>query len=172
MVVVGSSSLFTSIYSEKSKHLFVQEYIGAVIFALGLIFESVGDYQLSAFIKNPENKGKIIKTGLWRYTRHPNYFGEAALWWGIYLIACGIKWGWVTFYSALVITLLVRFVSGVPFLEKKYKDRKDWQIYCKETNVFVPWFPVDAKDSDGENEGNYELMKDKEENGSTSKAEV
>jgi len=95
--------------------------------------------QLSYHIKNPENRGKIIKTGLWRYSRHPNYFGEVVVWWGVYLIACSIKWGWVTFYSALGITLLIRFVSGVPFLEKKYADRPDFIEYKKETNCFVPW---------------------------------
>ena len=97
-----------------------------------------------------------MKTGLWRYSRHPNYFGEATLWWGIFLIATSIKWGWATFYSALTITILVRFVSGVPFLEEKYQVRRDFQIYMKETNVFVPWFhrKVDEKDFPKEGEGN------------------
>lgn len=100
----------------------------------GIIFETVADIQMYSFKNNPENKGKIITTGLWRYSRHPNYFGEAVVWWGVYLIACATKWGFVTAYSALVITLLVRFVSGVPYLEKKYSKRKDFQVYMKETN--------------------------------------
>ena len=92
------------------------------------------------FRDNPENRGKLIKSGLWRYTRHPNYFGEAVLWWGIYLIACSVTWGPVTFFSALFITILVRFVSGVPLLENKYKDRPEFMEYMQETNIFFPWF--------------------------------
>mmetsp|Transcript_20818 Transcript_20818/g.18440 ORF Transcript_20818/g.18440 Transcript_20818/m.18440 type:complete len:120 (-) Transcript_20818:28-387(-) len=89
-----------------------------------------------------------MKSGLWRYSRHPNYFGEATLWWGIFLISTSLTWGFVTFYSALTITLLVRFVSGVPFMEEKYSKRRDFQIYMKETNCFIPWF---AKKVDEEN---------------------
>jgi len=85
-------------------------------------------------------KPKFIAWGLWRYTRHPNYFGEAVLWWGIWLIACAVEWGWATVYAPLFITLLIRFVSGVPLLENKYKDNPEFQEYCEETNVFVPWF--------------------------------
>lgn len=121
MVVVGASSMYTSIFSDSKDDLFVQEYVGIVVFFIGWIFETVSDIQLAVFRKNPENKGKIIKSGLWRYSRHPNYFGEAVVWWGIYLIACGVKWGWATFISCVSITLLLRFVSGVPFLETKYK---------------------------------------------------
>lgn len=166
MVVVGSSSLFTSIYSEESLSLFVQDYIGIAVYVFGLVFETVADYQLYAFKKNPANKEKIITSGLWRYSRHPNYFGEATLWWGIYLFATRMKWGWVTFYSALCITLLVRFVSGVPFLEEKYKDRKDFQIYMKETNCFVPWFYRRVKDKGSDDEENGELVR-KDTNGAS-----
>ena len=82
----------------------------------------------------------MIKNGLWRYSRHPNYFGEALLWWGIFLIAVSVEFGWITVFAPLFITLLIRFVSGVPLLEEKYKNRPEFQIYMKETNVFVPWF--------------------------------
>ena len=71
-------------------------------------------------------KPKFIKWGLWRYTRHPNYFGEAVLWWGIYLIACSIPYGYYTVFSPLFITLLIRYVSGVPFLERKYKSNPEF----------------------------------------------
>ena len=73
------------------------------------------------------------------------YFGEAVLWWGIYLIACSIEWGFVTIWAPIFITVLVRFISGVPLLEEKYKDREDWKLYCKETNCFVPWFYREQK---------------------------
>ena len=115
------------------------DVIGPVVWATGFIIEVVADWQLQQFRNNKENRGKIIKSGLWRYSRHPNYFGEALSWWGISILACSIKYGWITFYSAIFITLLIRFVSGVPLLEEKYKDRPEFQQYCKETNVFVPF---------------------------------
>ena len=91
----------------------------------------VGDKQLADHIadKTPGKK-KFINKGLWRFTRHPNYFGEAVLWWGIYFLACGVEWGWVTIWAPLFITYLVRFLSGVPMLEEKYKDNPEWQAYC------------------------------------------
>lgn len=89
--------------------------------------------------KTPGKK-KFIAWGLWRYTRHPNYFGECVLWWGIWIIACGIQWGWITFFAPLFIGCTIRFLSGVPLLEAKYKDRVDWKEYCHETNCFFPWF--------------------------------
>lgn len=148
MVVVGCSSLYTGIFSDINDDLFVCEYLGAVVFLLGIVCETVADQQMYGFKNNPENKGKLIKIGLWRYSRHPNYFGEAALWWGIYLIACGVKWGFATFLSALSITILVRYVSGVPFLEEKYAKRPDFQIYMKETNCFIPWFVRTVSESE------------------------
>jgi len=74
---------------------------------------------------------------LWRYSRHPNYFGESVLWWGVWLITFSLQWGWTTFFAPVFITLLVRFVSGVPLLEEKYKGRPEWEHYCAETNVFA-----------------------------------
>ena len=77
---------------------------------------------------NPEpNTVKFIKSGLWRYSRHPNYFGESVMWWGIWLMSVSINLGYVTIYSCLFITLIIRFVSGVPFPEEKYKDNEEWQ---------------------------------------------
>jgi steroid 5-alpha reductase family enzyme len=119
-----------------------QDYLGIFVWLAGFLIELIGDEQLRRHIKDksPEKK-KFIEWGLWRYTRHPNYFGESLLWWGIWIIACGVDvWGLVTVFAPLFITLLVRYVSGVPLLEKKYKDREDWKEYCKETNCFVPWF--------------------------------
>lgn len=116
-------------------------YAGILVWALGFFFEVVGDWQLEQFKKNPQNKGKIITRGLWRYTRHPNYFGEATLWWGIFLIALGAGLPWWTVFSPVLITWLLVFVSGVPMLEKKYKNRSDFQAYAAKTNKFIPWFP-------------------------------
>lgn len=87
-----------------------------------------------------------MKGGLWRYSRHPNYFGESLFWWGIFLLACVYDYGWVTFYAPLIITLLVRYVSGIPILEKEFEKRPGFRQYSQETNVFVPWFPRKARE--------------------------
>jgi len=116
------------------------DILGVIIWALGFLIEVISDRQLANHLANPKpGTGKFIKSGLWRYSRHPNYFGEAVLWWGIYVIALNLKYGWATFFAPAFITFLLRFVSGVPFPEKKYKSNPEWQQYCKETNVFCLW---------------------------------
>ena len=137
---VNSASLYVVIYSD-SKSLIWLDYLGIAVWAIGFGFEWIGDEQLKQHLadKTP-GKTKFIKWGLWKYTRHPNYFGEAVLWWGIYLIACAVKWGFATFFAPLFISLLIRYVSGVPLLEAKYESNHEFQAYCRETNVFFPWF--------------------------------
>lgn len=117
----------------------IYDYIGIVIFIIGFFFETMGDYQLARFKKDPENKGKLITAGLWKITRHPNYFGEALIWWGLALFALNYPGGWKTLISPIMITWLLRFVSGVPMLEKKYAGRPDWEEYRKKTAPFVPF---------------------------------
>lgn len=115
--------------------------IGILLFAIGFFFEAVGDAQLKKFKSNPQNKGKLMTTGLWALTRHPNYFGESAMWFGFYLISFA---GWQDLpfvFSPVLMTLLLLFVSGVPLLEKKYKDREDFKAYARRTSKFFPWFP-------------------------------
>ena len=118
-LIVNASALYTSIYSPQDPNLTTFDIVGAIVFTIGFLIETFADIQLYQFKKNPENKGKIIKLGIWRYSRHPNYFGESVIWWGIFLISCSLPYGYWTFFSALFITILVRFVSGVPLLEKK-----------------------------------------------------
>jgi len=117
------------------------DLLGVLVWLAGFSFETVGDRQLAAFIKNPASRGKLMTGGLWRYTRHPNYFGEAALWWGMAILALSAPQGWLGLIGPTVITLLLLFVSGVPLLEKKYRGRPDWEEYKKRTPVFFPWFP-------------------------------
>lgn len=114
--------------------------IGLLVWVVGFFFEAVGDYQLSRFIKNPDNKGKIMQTGLWQYTRHPNYFGEVAQWWGIFLIALSAPGALITIIGPFTISTLILFVSGIPLLEKKYIGNTDFENYKKRTSVFFPWF--------------------------------
>lgn len=125
-IFVNASALWISVYSTKNSHLNYIDYIGTAIFVLGFYFQAAADASLYFFKKNPDNKGKIIKHNVWRYSRHPNYFGEAVMWWGIYLLACSEPKGYWTFASALFITYLVRFLSGVPLLERKQKKNPDF----------------------------------------------
>ena len=114
-------------------------YLGLAVFLTGFLFEAIGDEQLRRFKSRPENKGRLMTEGLWAWTRHPNYFGEALLWWGICLMALGTGPGrWWLLFSPLIITLLLLFVSGVPMLEKKYEGRADWAAYKDRTSKFIP----------------------------------
>jgi steroid 5-alpha reductase family enzyme len=113
--------------------------LGLIVFGFGFMFEVIGDYQLAEFKKDISNKGKIMTTGLWSVTRHPNYFGEALVWWGICCYALSFPNGWYTLVSPIMITLLLRFVSGVPMLEKKYKNHPNWNDYKAKTAAFVPF---------------------------------
>jgi steroid 5-alpha reductase family enzyme len=119
----------------------IVEYMGLMLFAIGLFFEAVGDAQNYLFKSKPENKGKVMQYGLWKYTRHPNYFGESLIWWGIALVACNAQYGYLAFISPIIITLLLLFVSGIPMLEKKYDNNPAYQEYKKRTSAFVPLPP-------------------------------
>jgi steroid 5-alpha reductase family enzyme len=116
------------------------DLIGASLWTLGLLFESIGDLQLTLFKSNGANKGKLLTTGLWKYTRHPNYFGEAVLWWGYYVIALAAGYWW-TIFSPIIMTFLLLRVSGVAMLERTMKLRPGYEEYIRNTNAFLPWFP-------------------------------
>jgi steroid 5-alpha reductase family enzyme len=119
--------------------------LGVLVWLGGYFFQSVGDRQLAIFIAKPENKGKLMTQGLWAYTRHPNYFGEVLMWWGIAILGFangfGIAIPLIGLFSPLVVTWLLRYVSGVPLLEKHMKTKPGFAQYEKTTNIFFPWFP-------------------------------
>ncbi len=116
--------------------------IGIIVWAIGFFFESVGDRQLAQFIRNPANKGKLMTSGLWAYTRHPNYFGEVTQWWGIWLVALGVPtFGLISIIGPLTITFLILKVSGVPMLEKKMEQHPDFAAYKRRVSVFFPLPP-------------------------------
>jgi len=119
----------------------LSDLIGIFIWLFGFCFETVADYQLKKFISDRSNKGKIMNKGLWRYSRHPNYFGEVTLWWGIFIIALSLPNGFLTIVGPLTISFLILFVSGIPLLEKKYQGRKDFEEYKRKTSVFFPLPP-------------------------------
>lgn len=114
------------------------DFVGLLVWIIGFYFEARGDFELNQFIKNPANKGKIMQTGLWAYTRHPNYFGEVTLWWGIYIISLGSAPFFYSIVGPLTITTLILFVSGIPLLEKKYVGNPDFEEYKKRTSIFIP----------------------------------
>lgn len=117
------------------------DYIGLGVWAVGFFFESVGDAQLAAFIKNPANAGHLMRTGLWRYTRHPNYFGEVTQWWGIWLMALSVPSGLIGIVGPLTITFLILKVSGIPLLEAKMQQNPEFAAYKRQTSMFIPLPP-------------------------------
>jgi steroid 5-alpha reductase family enzyme len=121
-----------------SRPLGVQDAAGVLLFAVGLGFEAVGDAQLARFLRDPSSRGRVMETGLWRYTRHPNYFGDALLWWGIGLVGAATGAWWCLAGPALMTFLLVR-VSGVSLLEKDIAGRRpDYVAYVRRTSAFLP----------------------------------
>lgn len=118
---------------------------GILVFTVGLYFESVGDHQLATFKKQANNDSKVLKTGLWKYTRHPNYFGDFLVWWGLFItgISCGAP-AW-TVISPVIMSVLLMKVSGVGMLEKDISERRpDYVQYVQQTNTFFPWPPGDS----------------------------
>ncbi len=117
-------------------------FLGLALFAVGFLFEGVGDWQLARFKANPANKGKVMDRGLWHYTRHPNYFGDAVLWWGLFIVALPAPNVLFTVLSPAVMTLFLMKVSGVPLLEKRMAEtRPDYAEYVAKTPAFIPWWP-------------------------------
>jgi steroid 5-alpha reductase family enzyme len=115
---------------------------GVCVFGVGLLFESVGDLQLARFRANPENRGRVLDSGLWRYTRHPNYFGDALVWWGLFLIGLSVPGGWWALGSPVLMTALLMKVSGVALLEVKLREtRPQYREYMARTSAFFPLPP-------------------------------
>ncbi len=115
--------------------------IGITIWSAGFLFESIGDWQMAGFQANLNNAGRVMDRGLWRYTRHPNYFGDFCVWWGLYLLAVPAGAAW-TIGSPIIMSLLLMKVSGVTLLESTITDRRpDYAAYKARTSSFFPWFP-------------------------------
>ncbi len=121
-------------------HQPVLSIVGLAVWLIGFFFEAVGDAQLVRFRANPANRGQVMNQGVWRYTRHPNYFGDSAQWWGFYLISASMG-GWWTILSPVIMTYLLTRVSGVALLEKTMESRPGYKEYVRRTSPFIPWFP-------------------------------
>ena len=130
----------------KPQYLTALDWLGVILLVVGFYFEAVGDLQLKRFLAWPENKGKIMNQGVWRFTRHPNYFGDSAQWWGFYLIAASAG-GWWTVFSPIMMTFLLVRVSGAALLEKSMSKKPGYRQYMASTSGFIPWFPREPKSS-------------------------
>jgi steroid 5-alpha reductase family enzyme len=120
---------------------------GLLLFGIGLAFEAVGDAQLARFLADPANAGRVMQAGLWRYTRHPNYFGDALVWWGLGLVAMSAGPAWLLAGPALMTFLLLR-VSGVALLERDIGARRPgYADYVARTSAFFPWPPRSRRES-------------------------
>jgi steroid 5-alpha reductase family enzyme len=131
----------TYVLAHRSSDLTWLDALGAALWLVGFVFEAVGDLQLARFKKDPRNRGRVVTAGLWKYTRHPNYFGEVTLWWGIWLIACSVPGGWKTVFGPATITALILLVSGIPLLERKYEGNLEFKEYQRRTSAFFPLPP-------------------------------
>ncbi len=140
LMILISSTLLGMSFSSQPTNLSTLDYVGIAIWLIGFTFEAGGDYQLMRFKKNNMNKGNVLTTGFWKYTRHPNYFGDAAVWWSyaVFCISAGAYWQVI---GSIVMTLLIINISGVALLEKSLKQSKSaYSDYIQKTSSFFPWF--------------------------------
>jgi steroid 5-alpha reductase family enzyme len=142
------AAALAAITTETRKGLGLVALLGLLVWAVGFTFEAVADAQKSRFRADPANKGKFINTGLWAWSRHPNYFGEIVIWIGVAIIALPVLRGWqfVTLISPVFVTLLLTRISGLPMLERradeKWGGQEDYEAYKERTPVLVPWPPI------------------------------
>ena len=119
----------------------ILDFAGIAFWIIGFTFEAGGDFQLALFKADPSNKGKVLDKGFWRYTRHPNYFGDSSVWWGYGLI-CLASGSYLPVLGSVLMTALIIKVSGVALLEKSLKEQKpQYKEYIEKTSAFIPWFP-------------------------------
>lgn len=138
ILIIGYPILVINSSSNAGLTLF--DYIGTALWIVGFLFETIGDWQLFMFLKKPVNRGKVMTQGLWRYTRHPNYFGETVIWWGVWLIALTVPYGLSAIISPITITYLLLYVSGVPLAERYLQQLEGFDSYQSQTSIFIPWF--------------------------------
>ena len=115
-------------------------YLGVITWLKGFFIQAIADYQMAKFRQHKQPE-QIMNKGLWKYSRHPNYFGEILMWWGLWMVVLPLNGGWLGLISPITITYLLAFVSGVPMLEKKYIGNPNFDAYKKSTSALIPWFP-------------------------------
>ncbi|HHP7233732.1 MAG TPA: DUF1295 domain-containing protein [Desulfobacterales bacterium] len=128
--------------AQQPAHLTLFDVAGIVVWLTGFVFETTADWQMARFKSNPSNRGKVLDSGLWAYSRHPNYFGEMLIWWGLFLITLSVPGGIWTIVSPVLITLVLLKVTGVALTEKTILEKRpEYREYIRKTSAFVPWFP-------------------------------
>lgn len=138
--LISAPLLAINYYSGENTNAVIAVF-GILVWLIGFTFEAGGDWQLERFKANPANKGKLLTTGFWKYTRHPNYFGDAAVWWGFAVLSIAVGC-WLPVLSSVLMTWLIVKVSGVAMLERTMKNIKPgFENYVKRTSAFIPWFP-------------------------------
>jgi steroid 5-alpha reductase family enzyme len=121
------------------------DLLGLALWTLGFMIQALADYQLNLFLSEPGNAGRVMDQGLWRYSRHPNYFGESLMWWGVYAVVAATEGGWMGIFSPILMTYFLLRISGVPLLEQGLVERrKGYQEYMRKTSLFIPWPPKKA----------------------------
>lgn len=147
LIMIVSAPVWTAMASATTPSLGILAFIGAALWLTGFLFEAIGDAQLAAFKKkhadyNGDYASKpVLNSGLWKYTRHPNYFGNACMWWGIWLVACQAPLGWATIFAPIIMNLLLVKVSGKDLLERSLKKRPAYREYMERTSGFFPLPP-------------------------------
>ncbi len=143
-----STPLMLAQFAPEPANLTVLDLLGVFLWVIGFTFEALGDWQLTRFKADSTNKGKVMRTGLWRYTRHPNYFGDATLWWGYFLIALSVPNGFISIFAPILMTVMLMRVSGVALLEQNLKKTKpEYADYIATTNSFFPGSPHEPTDT-------------------------
>jgi steroid 5-alpha reductase family enzyme len=141
LMALISVPLLGAQYYGRNIPLRLPDFAGIVFWIIGFFFETAGDLQLARFKSNPSNKGKVMDKGLWRFTRHPNYFGDTAVWWGYGLICIGAG-SYLPVLGSVLMTFLIIRISGIGLLEKTLKEKKpQYKSYIEKTSAFFPWFP-------------------------------
>lgn len=140
MLIVAYPIVASAAYSTSETHP-VFLILGAIVWLIGYFFQVVGDAQLARFKKQRKSKEEVLQSGLWAFTRHPNYFGEATMWWGLAIIVLPVKFGFIALITAFIMNFFLVKVSGVPFLDRRYAKNAQYQQYKLRTNRFIPWFP-------------------------------
>ena len=134
--------VLTAQFNALPDHFTLFDLLGVMVWGVGFFFEAVGDWQLDRFKSDPANKGQLMRSGLWAYTRHPNYFGDACTWWGLYLIAAETVPGLFAIPGPLLLTWTLMKWSGAPTLERKLtRTRPDYEAYIRRTSGFLPLPP-------------------------------
>ncbi len=139
--------------AREPSRLGILDAIGAGLWLVGFVFESVGDWQLARFKSDPANRGRVMDRGLWRYSRHPNYFGECLLWWGVFVIGLSqVENGW-SIVSPLALTLVLLKMTGVPLTEKLLIEKRPaYRRYIERTSAFIPWMPRERQPTEDPHE--------------------